>query len=501
MITKILFLVGLALGVAGIVAGSIGKWTLIPLVLLSAGIISIAVSLAIASKHRGIWGRRSTQVGTNAVITTASVLVIIGLVNYLSVRNAVRWDLTENQIFTLAEQSQAIAKNLQRPLKVWIFDRNPNPELETLLENYRRYSKNFQFEFVDPEIEIALAREFGVGSPGEVYLEYEDKRQQVTPQPTALGENITEVQLTNAIETIKRERNSTIYFLQGHGEISLEATQGGLSQAVNSLENKGYTIETLNLARSGKVPDNADVVAVAGATRSLLAGEVEALQQYVEDGGNLLLMLPPDTETGLAPLLQNWGIELDDRLIIDASGAGSVLGLGPAAPIVDNYSNHPITDSFGNGISIFPESRPLKINQQETIESTPLVVTSDNTWGESDVTAEEVAYDPETDIPGPLNVAIALNNQQPQPSRMVVFGSATFATNGWFEQQLNGDILLNSVDWLVGEEASLAIRPREQTNRRLNLTPLQAGIVSWMALRIMPLLGLIIAGILWWRRK
>ncbi|WP_036483342.1 Gldg family protein [Myxosarcina sp. GI1] len=501
MITKILFLLGLALGVAGLVAGGVGEWSLIPILLLAAGVILIVISLAIASKNRGIWSKRSTQVGTNALITTVSVLVILGLINFLGVRHAARWDLTENQIFTLSTQSQAIAKNIEQPLKVWVFERNPNPELENLLENYRRYSSNFQYEFVDPDIEIAVAREFGVTSPGEIYLEYNDKRQQITLQSTALGENLTETQLTNAIANIKRDRNYTIYFLQGHGESSLEAAQGGLSQAVGSLENKGYTVETFNLAASGSIPDNADVVVIAGATRTLLAGEVEALQQYIDNGGNLLLMLSPDTETGFGSLLNNWGIEIDDRLIIDGSGAGNVLGLGPAVLIINSYGNHPITNSFGNGISIFPESLPLEIQEREAIDTTPLIVSGDNTWGESDL-AGEITFDPESDLRGPLNVAIASSKQQPQSSRLVVFGSSTFATNGWFEQQLNGDIFLNSVDWLIGEnETVLAVRPREQTNRRINLTPLQAGLISWMALIIMPLLGLVIGVILWWRRR
>jgi ABC-type uncharacterized transport system involved in gliding motility auxiliary subunit len=202
-------------------------------------------------------------------------------------------------------------------------------------------------------------------------------------------------------------------------------------------------------------------------------------------------------------LLQNWGIELDDRSIVDTSGAGNILGLGPAVPIIDSYGNHPITQSFGNGIAIFPESRPLKITKKPGIEVTPLVTTNKDTWAETDLSQEKLVFDQKTDIVGPLNIAIALsrkiNNNQ---SRMVVFGSVTFLTDGWFQQQLNGDLLLNSVNWLLGEsETTLTIRPKEPTNRRLNLTPLQARIINWMALRIMPLLGLIMAGILWWRRR
>ena len=151
----------------------------------------------------------------------------------------------------------------------------------------------------------------------------------------------------------------------------------------------------------------------------------------------------------------------------------------------------------------FPESRPLKIIEQENIEAVPFIISSENTWAESNLAAEEITFNSQEDLPGPLNIAIALTSKSSESdSKMVIFGSGTFATDGWFQQQLNGDIFLNSVAWLTGEEEQiLSIRPREQTNRRINLSPLQAGFISWMAMRIMPLLSFIIAGIIWWQRR
>ncbi len=502
--TKILFLIGLALCVAGLVAGGVtAKWSLIPIVLLSLGIILIVIWLAlIIPKRSGFWARRSTQSFTNAVIATAAIIVILGMINFMAIRSGLRWDLTENKIYTLAPQSQSIVANLDQPLKVWVFERHPNIITEKLLENYRRYSPNFQFKFVDPEVEIGLAEKFKAQSLGEIYLEYGDKRQRINLQSTALGANLTESQLTNAIEKIKRGRTATIYFLQGHGESPLEPVEGGLSQATKSLEDRGYIVKTLNLATSAKIPDDAEAIVIAGATRKLFPAEAQSLQQYLDLGGRLLLMLAPNTDIGLTSLLQAWGVELDDRLIIDPLKAANILNLGPAAPIIDSYGDHPITQSFGNGISIFPESRPLKLSDRAIITQTPLVVTNEQTWAESNLTTEEIGFDPQTDLPGPLNIAIALNRTQPKRSRLVIFGSATFATNGWFEQQLNGDLFLNSLNWLIGEDKeTLAIRPKEATNRRLNITPVQAALIVWLASIVVPLLALIVAGILWWKRR
>ncbi|MDJ0569067.1 MAG: Gldg family protein [Pleurocapsa sp. MO_192.B19] len=504
---KILFSFGIVLCVAGIVAGIItSSWSTAPIILLVLGLGVFIFSLWLWGNQHKFWRKRSTKVGTNAIVSTTIFLVILGLVNFLAIRYGIRWDLTENQLFTLSAQSQKVVQNLEQPLKVLVFDRDINPDQEKLLENYRRQSEEFQFQLINPEQKIGIAQQFGVQSLGEIYLQYGEKKQKLNTNlntnNAGIGNLVTESQLTNGIEKIQRDRTTNIYLLQGHGEAPLELVEGGLIQVTQTLSDKGNTVQELNLASSGTIPDNADLIIIAGATRKLLAAEVSSLQKYLATGGNLLLLLSPNTDIGITPLLQEWGIELDDRLIVDGSGAGSVMGFGPAVTIVNNYGDHPITASFRNGISVFPESRPLKAIAKTGIESTPLAITDKQTWAENDLASEEITFDSAQDLSGPLNIAIALSRSQPQASRLVVFGSSTFATNGWFEQQLNGDILLNSVSWLIGEDReTLSIRPKEAANRRINLSSAQAGIISWLALRIMPLLALIISAILWWHRR
>jgi ABC-type uncharacterized transport system involved in gliding motility auxiliary subunit len=87
-------------------------------------------------------------------------------------------------------------------------------------------------------------------------------------------------------------------------------------------------------------------------------------------------------------------------------------------------------------------------------------------------------------------------------ARLVVFGNATFATNGWFEQQLNGDMFLNSVKWLADEdEQLLSIRPKTLENRRIILSVEQARLLGWLAVIVFPALGFMMAGVIWWQRR
>jgi ABC-type uncharacterized transport system involved in gliding motility auxiliary subunit len=87
-------------------------------------------------------------------------------------------------------------------------------------------------------------------------------------------------------------------------------------------------------------------------------------------------------------------------------------------------------------------------------------------------------------------------------SRLVVIGNSTFATDGLFNQQLNGDVFLNAVNWLTQEDdATLSIRAKEVTDRRIVMTPgtqIFLGLLSWL---ILPLIGFGAAVFMWWRRR
>ncbi|MEQ9233650.1 MAG: Gldg family protein [Coleofasciculus sp. E2-BRE-01] len=555
-----------------------GEWSPVSLALLIAGLLIIGLWFLLLDKIApGFWGRRSTQVGTNAIIATLAMFVIIGLINFLGVRYGVQIDLTENQLFTLSPQSQQVVRNLDQSVKVWVFESPANPADQELLENYRRYGSNLEFEFIDPQLQPELAQKFNVNYIGEVYLEYGNQRELV--QTISQGERLSEVQLTNAIERITGDRTDKVYFLQGHGERPLEASdEGGLSQAVSALETKNFTVEPLNLAEQPAVPDDASLIVIAGPKRALFEPEVQALENYLADGGSLLVMIDPDTNPGLEPLLSDWGVTLTNQIVIDASGQGRLVGLGPATPLVTQYGDHPITQDFGTGFSIYPLAQPVDMEPVEGIQETPLVITSPQSWAENTPEQQPLEFnEQEGDRPGPLVLGVALSRQDssasppsepeaeetpeaegedtdepeaeetpevspedtdepeaetpeasptaspeespeasPSPiqtdesqakedeaeSRLIVYGNSNFATDSWFDQQLNPDIFINSVSWLSKRDAqALSISPKEPEDRRINLTSVQSGILGWLALLIVPAFGFLTAGMLWWLRR
>ena len=535
---------GLALATAGLMAGLIGTWDVLSIVLLVLGLVLLLISLIFSGfGYRRFWQHRSTQAGTNAVLATLSVLLILGVVNFIAVQYGPRFDLTEGGLFTLSPESQSVVTNLQQPVKVVVFDAALSPNDQQLLESYQSFNGELTYEHINPFQEPTVAREFNVSGEGrEVHLATDDRTVFVQ---TLGAQGLNEQDLTNKLAQLGRDRSATVYFLQGHQEFVIDGSETGYAQAAAALRAENFTVEPLNLAETATVPDNADALVIAGPKQAFFEPEVAALETYLDQGGSLLVLVDPQTEPALDPLLEDWGISLDERLIIDTSNTGQIVGLGPAAPLVTTYGAHPITADFDNGRSIYPLARPILLESVDGIEATPLLLSNAQSYAESLSETGELNVDTQNSSEGPFNIGIALtkqtdttdaapvedNSSAPEEqessaetnepdvtaadsdsvqlsaeaaesgspeeptdtteARLIVIGNATFATDGLFDQQLNGDVFLNSVTWLSDlDDATLSIRPKEITNRRIVMTVSRQILVIVLALVGFPLVGI-----------
>ncbi len=472
----------------------LGKWEIVSLSLMSLGFLMFFIWLFFTlSKVTGFWGKYSTKSSINALIATTSVVLILLTINVLSFRYSTRLDLTENQLFTLSPQTQQIITNLPQNLKIWIFTKE-NPPFEYLLKQYQRFNNKLQFEFVDPDRNLGLAKEFNIDKKGAIFLEYNQKRQflQVLNQE----QNISEQKLTSAIERIISDRFDQIYFLAGHGEEELSVS---ISLAANNLKEQNYQLESLNLTQIKSVPKSAKILVIAGAKQALFKEEITAIEEYLQNGGSVLLMIDYNSKFDLDDLGKKWGLSLDKRLIID--GHERIAGLDPSVVVITNYGKHPITQDFKKNISFYPRSISIESKQIQGIEAQPILITDQKSWAELKPEKQPFEYNEGEDQLGPLILGIALEKPA-NKSKLVVISNSLFMTNGLFEQQLNGDLFINSINWLnVNEKTTLSIRAKQPKNRRINITPIEASLLAVIVVFILPIIAFIGAGLLWWKMR
>ncbi|MBI4455694.1 MAG: GldG family protein [Acidobacteria bacterium] len=441
--------------------------------------------------------RRAVRYGSAASAIILILLGILGLVNFLGYRHSKRFDLTENQLFSLSDQSKKVAQNLKMDVTVNGFFKDNAPSFADLMEEYRSAGKRIHYAVVDPQTDPGKAKEFGVQKFGDVVVTSGSKKERI--------ESATEESITNAIIKVTREKNKTLYFMSGHGERDINSDDaGGLAMARQKLESQNYDVKTLTLATEKTIPIDAAVVAIVGPRFSLLLPEVEALQNYANQGGKILLLADPETKPGLESFLKPKGIELDDDVVLDVSGIGQLFGMGPAAPLITHYEGHPITEGFEGTMTFFPLSCSISTPSatEQGFSTQVLLKTNPSSWGETDLKVGSAKFDAGKDRQGPLNLGVAATKAiDDKQARMVVIGDSDFATTAYFGNQRNGDLFLNAVSWLAEDADLMAIRPRNPQSRRLNLSIAEANFLFYFAVVLMPGVALAAGIAVWWKRR
>ncbi|MGA9532117.1 MAG: GldG family protein [Anaerolineales bacterium] len=469
-------------------------------------LLAAAVLLDPERVRRALTGRQA-RFGSNALLLSIAVIGILAVVNYLAAQNPQSWDVTEDQQYSLSPESKSLVESLKAPVQVKGFY-TPNlsrarDNLKPLLDQYQIISSgNFSYEFVDPNNNPLVADQYGVTRDGSLVV-VQDDRSEVLTTPS-------ERSISSAIIRVTQGNPKIVYFLTGHGERDLEeGSQGGYTTAQSGLESKNYEVKTLNLLSEGSVPDDADAVVVAAPQKPLSLDEINALSDYLASGGSLLVMFEPSITSGLAiaedPLAtylqSSWAVEAHDDVIVD------LVSQRGFDAISSNYGSHPITSEMGNLATAFPGSLSLSTQQSadDAINDLPLVMTGQNSWGETDLetvkSGQGLAFDEGSDLPGPLSVAIAATNSS-EGARVVVYGDSDFATNAYYSQLGNGDLFLNSVDWLAHQEELIQLTPKQQTQRIVTPPTVQAiGLILLLAVIVIPG-GVVGVGVsVWWRRR
>ena len=187
-------------------------------------------------------------------------------------------------------------------------------------------------------------------------------------------------------------------------------------------------------------------------------------------------------------------------------GAGNpseiyVKNLGANGPIV------PITKDLGGVMTLFPLTRSVEAAKTppKGVNLQPLASTSAQSWGETDRAVfqrGEAKHDPGEKM-GPLPVAIVatidpqatakaeskpegVEDKKPSKARIVVVGTADFASNQFLGAQGNRDFFLNVVSWLAEQEDLISIRPKDTRQNPIILTSAQSNLVLWLPLAVLP---------------
>jgi ABC-type uncharacterized transport system involved in gliding motility auxiliary subunit len=521
-----LVLAGLAAFITFCIYIVVPKWSIwlqISLIGVVVGLV-LYVALAPGQLRYAIRGRR-VRYGFNAVLMFLAFFGILVVINYLVFYNAkmnpkqTRWDLTENKSNTLAPETLDTLSKLPEVVHAQAFySPRLNSDISTaqvLLEKYTKNAKGkFSFEFIDWEQKRSLATQAGITNDGQVVLNMGDRKELVSV--------VSEQEITSALVRLISNEKRTVYFLQDEGEYDPNSTTNNesMSRVRDALEEKNYAVKTLKLVVDGVVPEDANIIIVAGPKQPLSQASVNLLAGYLEKGGSLILLEGPIIDNSgsftadplVDYLAKSWSIVLGNNVVVTLEGNQPTLMSKAGA-----YADHAITQKMGAYTPSFPVARSVQattsvsgVSPMEIIYTTQYYQNCfpSCSWATTDMAglmawangAQSTPPQSQTDMLGPIPIAVAAENTTTQ-ARVVAFGSSDFASNN-YRTAGNQDLLLNAIDWSAKQEQLINLTPKESKERTFvaNVTKYSSIVTNLVFLGSVIILpgAVIFAGVIAW---
>jgi len=512
-------------------------WPYKKIIILILGLVGAAalvtyVFLNLPALKKG-FRRKSFIYSSNSIVIVALVLTILFVINSFFARHHHRFDFTETKLHSLSDQSVQLLKNLKNDINIKSFFLEGNfnrAKMENLLKIYNYHSKNIKYEFIDPDKNPGMVKRYDITEDGTTIFESGDKESRIT--------STSEEDMTNAIVKVSREKKKVIYFLEGHGEASIEVSEErGYSIAKEELEKLAYEVKKLTLALSDTFPKDCSLLVIGGAEKDLLPNELETIRNYISKGGKVFFMVDPENAPGFKSFLSEYGIKLEDDLIVDT--VSRLMGGDYFMPVVSEYELHDITKKFRYA-TFFPFTRSVNTAEEkpEGISVSILAKTSPNSWSERQLTEREVTFNKDKDVAGPVSIAAVLTVKQKEEAaedkpveviekdttpaegkrkeekeeggkeskvkpeaRLAVFGDSDFATNRYYNLSGNGNFFLNTVNWLTEEADLISIQLKTSSPRTIHLSATQGRVLFFVSVIFLPLVVLVTGISVWVRRR
>jgi len=461
--------------------------------LIFAGVAVLIILGAVGYRRIGAFvRRRSSRYGVNTFLMIAAFASIAVIVQALSARHGLRYDLTRNKRFSLAQQTTAVLDGLRIEIDVYAFFKKGTPEesrAEDLLSQFAHRTEKLRYQLIHPDQKPRKAREMDIVAYGTTVVEAGERREKI--------QTLTEESLLNTVVKLEKGSVKAVYFVKGHGERDPDSDRPlGYSIAAEALAKESFETRTISLFDESSIPEDCAVLVIAGPRRDYIESEMGKIEEYLARGGAAVVMIDPQTVvSNIGTLLRRFGIKINDDAVVDPFSR--VFGGEYSVPVVTEYESHPITRDFDIA-TFFPTARSVSILDRE-IEGTDaraLARTGKSAWGETDLALIEKgqAVKDDADIPGPVALAAVAEKTAPagpdgevRKSRVVVYGDADFADNSSFRLSGNSDFFLNAVNFLTDEQVLIALRPKRGLGDRVFLTASQGRFLFLVCVVLIPL--------------
>lgn len=439
-----------------------------------------------------------------AILRIVLVLALVALLGTLSQLYKTELDWTHGNRNTLTDASLELLERMPGPITFTAFtssDAQIKRSIRGDLARYLRVRDDIALEFVDPSRQPQRARDAGIRNFNDVVISYEGNQEIVR--------ELTEPAITGALQKLADPSARVVYFLRGHGERSLEAGRGGgeltMAALVEALEGTGLRVEKLNLAETGRIPDDATALVLASPENRPVASTQRRIAEWIADGGNLIWLADPASAQDLDSITEALSMEWLPGVAVfpdyeQTSGH-------PGIFLATRYPPHPLTGRLEE-ITVFPLVSGLDWDTDSDWRGMPMLTTGGSAWLETGEIEGDLVFDEAAgDIRGPITVGATLTREHEQADgsriqqRVVLIGDSDFLINAYLDQVGNRQLALNIFQWAAARDKQLDIDVPRVPDGSLRLSDTAFMIIAGATVIALPLLLLAFGVARWALRR
>ncbi len=460
---------------------------------------------------------KAVKVGSysSAMILIAIVVVILInlLMSYIPV-NFTHFDTTDSGINSVSVQTKDLVTALDQNITIYyiVTANEEHDTINELLNQYAVLSPKITIEKIDPDIYPRFYEAYSDESLNNCLVVESGERFKVITYDNIFVETAQngysfyyfdgEASLTNAIDYVISDDLPIIYNITGHGEKALS------DNFENAIYNQNIDVIDMSLLDKDSIPDDADAILIMAPSVDFTDKETQMIKTYLSGGGKMLLI--SNYTTGEMPnftdILNTYGVELVEGMVVESDM--DMIVSGYPNYILPEILSHDITDPLINNSYrvIIPLTQGIKELDQhrDTVHVTPLLSTSDQAYSKIDVYNSKTIEKEDGDIDGPFDLAVAITETvEGDETKIVCFATSMIDEDvaNELSSYSNTNILINSLGWMLEKQSSISILARPLTKELLNLDMLSTIILIVVFTVVIPVLPILIAIIVWLRRK
>lgn len=462
----------------------------------------------------------TVKYGGYAAIVTIGLAVVLLLLNIAITSLDIKFDLTEKKLYTLSDATLKLIKELKDDITITaIYKEGEEPEsIKEILNQYDKNSPHISVRFVDLDKNPGIISEYKDLDKkienGSIIIEskkskkilssydlYEISYSQQGPKVTGLA---AEKRITTSIYTVAGGKSPVVYQLEGHQETALSRYKIG-----ELLGRENITLKTLNFIKDPTVPADAKTIIIYGIQRDVSPGEAELLKQYLDRGGDLIVVkgITAEQTPNLDKVLSSYGIRFDYGLVGEPS---SKHNMGNPFQIIPTIEDHDISKKVKENKDTMVLQWSMAIKEEsikrKTIKITPLLTTTKDSFMTKNFDKENNKATMSKDEMGPFNLAVAVEESQDngETTRIVAIAADSLMEALYpFNAQIPGntDFFIGSVLWTTDRKDSISVGSKSLLTLPLSIDGRMQIIYAILFVIILPLVFFITSLVVWLRRK